>query len=883
MSCRGALGSRAGLRLLAGLLVSLLPVSAEAGTSGKISGRIENQRKEPVLAVTVFVEGTKLGAYTNEQGQFTILNVPAGTYTVRLQRVGYEGKAIQGVVVSSDQTTPLNVVLNESAIQMQEVVVTAERPPVELGVTSSQVTLTEEEIQALPVQELNDVVNLQAGVVDGHFRGGRKDEVQYQVDGVSVNNAYDNSSSLRLDRSLLQEVQVISGTFDAEYGQAMSGVVNAVLKQGTETFEVQGEAYLGGFLLSDGTTRLVSDEFQPDNLGGIQLNLSGPLIANTTFLVSGRYYSFEDYVKGNRLFNPTDESDFENGIQHPTGDGATVPLGYTHDWSGAAKLTNTSINNIKLNYQAVLFASEGQRTNYAYRFNPDGASEQKTFSISHGLDWNQILSKSTYLDLSLRQNYFTYDDYVYEDVYDTRYDAAGPGRGDPSYENGAFIQGVDLGRFSQTTNSFLVKGSVVNQMNSIVQWKGGGEIQFPAVSFGSPGTLVYTIVDGVETLVRHVNDPPDYPGVQTYHPMIGAAFAQAVVEKPTLTLRGGLRLDYFDARSTVPSDPANPANSIEGAPPSEPVPTSAKVSLAPRLGLAFPIENRAAVHVAYGHFYQFPAIGTIFTNSDYRALDDLQSGGVSYGVIGNPDVEPERTIQYEIGYKHSLTEDLGADLTVFYKDIRDLLGVEFVQTYNDAEYARITNVDFGNTVGFTLAVDHRRLGPLAVSLDYTWMQALGNSSDPRETATRAEAGEDPRPRLAFFNWDQRHKLDVTVSLNKPGDYVASLVLRAASGQPYTPVLEAGFGNGLEPNSGRKPSAMVIDMRAEKTLKVGNKNVGVYGRIYNLLDSEFFNGMVFNSTGSPYYSRFPEADEVTLSDPTRFYAPRRIELGVTYGM
>jgi outer membrane receptor for ferrienterochelin and colicin len=871
------------IRLLLGVLLLCAPAPAGAGTTGKITGRVQNPRKEPVLAVTVFLEGTRLGAYTDEQGQYTILNVPAGTYSLRFQRVGYAVKVVQGVIVTSDRTTNQDVVLAESAIKMEEVTVTAQRPPVDVGTTSSQATLTKEEIQSLPVQELSDVVNLQAGVVDGHFRGGRKDEVQYQVDGVTVNNAYDNSSSLRLDRSLLQEVQVLSGTFDAEYGQAMSGVVNAVLRQGTERFEVSAEGYGGGFLLSDPSTRLVKDEFQPGRMRSLQLTLSGPVVTNTVFLLSGRYYDFEDYVEAQRVFVPTDSSDFQNKQYHGTGDGATFPLGYSHEWSGAAKLTNTSLHNAKLNYQAIFNVADGRRTQYAFRLNPDGASKQQTFSITHGLDWNQILSKSTYFDLSLRQNYFNYNDYVYKDVFDPRYDAAGPPLGDQGYENGAVVQGVDFTRFSQNTNAFLVKGSVVDQLNSVVQFKAGGDLQLPAVAFGAPGTLVYTTVNGVQTLVRHVDDPPDYPGVKTYYPVIGAAFGQAVVEKPNLTVRGGLRMDYFDARAMVPSDPANPANAIQGAPPSELVSTSAKVKLAPRLGLAFPIEKRAAVHFAYGHFYQYPAIGTIFTNSDYSILKDLQSGGVSYGVLGNPDVQPEKTIQYEMGFKDALTDNFGLDATVFYKDIRDLLGVQFVQTYNDAEYARLTNADFGNVVGFTLALDHRKLGPVAASLDYTWMQALGNSSDPRETATRAEAGADPRPRLAFFDWDLRHKLDLTVSMGKPGNYNASLVLRAASGQPYTPVLEAGFGNGLEPNSGRKPSGMTIDLRGEKRLKLAQEELSLVCRVYNLLDTKFMNGMVFNSTGSPYYSRFPEADAVTLSDPTRFFQPRRIELGVTFGM
>jgi outer membrane receptor protein involved in Fe transport len=861
--------------------VLLAPAAARGGTTGKLSGLVTDGHHDPVVAVTVTLEGTRFGAYTGEPGTYTILNVPAGTYTVQFQRIGYETKRVQGVVVSADRTTTLDTELGEVALKTEAVVVTAERPPVDLAATSTQVTLTKEEISSLPVQELNDVVNLQAGVVDGHFRGGRKDEVQYQVDGVTVNNAYDNSSSLRLDRSLLQEVQVLSGTFDAEYGQAMSGVVNAVLRQGTEDLEAGAEIYGGGFLISDTGTRRVSDGVQLGNTGSAQLTLSGPApIPHTFFLLSGRYLSSGDYVKATNLFTPTDSSDFTNKVFYPTGDRSTEPLGYSRQWSGAGKLTNLSLENTKLNYQAVFNIENGRRENFAYRFNPDGAPTQHTGSISHGLDVNHTFNKSTYLDLSLRQNYFTYHDWVYEDVYDPRYDAAGPAIGDVSYENGAIVQGVDFGRFVQKTNAFLVKGSVVHQLDQERQVKMGAEIQFPAVSFGVPGYLTYSADGGVQTLKRHVNEPPDYPGVKAYHPVIGATYAQGVLERKDLTVRAGLRLDYFDARSEIPGDPANPANAIADQPAPGLVPTTVKANVSPRLGIAFPIEDKAAVHFAYGHFYQYPAIGTIFSNADYQVLRNLQAGGITYGVLGNPDVRPEKTVQYELGYKHTLNENIGVDLTVYYKDIRDLLGVEFISTYNDAEYARLTNVDFGDAVGFTLALDHRKLGPLRVALDYTWMQALGNSSDPRETAVRAEAGEDPRPRLAYFAWDQRHKLDLTLSLNKDGNYDASAVIRAGSGQPYTPILESGFGNGLEPNSGRKPASVVIDIRAEKKVVFPGASLSVFSRVYNLLDTKFVNGAVFNSTGSPYYSRFPGTDVVALSDPTRFYPPRKIEVGVT---
>lgn len=872
------------LAILAAL--TAVPPCVLAGTTGTLNGRVVDQNGAPVVAATVLVVGTRLGAYTDADGRYSILNVPAGTYEVKASRLGFNAVTVTGVVVSADQSTKVDVRLGDTTLKAEEVVVVAERPPVDLDLTSSQANLTTEQIEELPVQDLDDIVNLQAGVVDGHFRGGREGEVQYQVNGVSVNNAFDNSSTLTLDRSLLQEVQVISGTFDAEYGQAMSGVVNAVLKEGGESFEATGEAYAGGFFFPGREdARHVSDKIHPLGTASVQTTLTGPLVGkSTTFLLSGRFYDWEDFVYGERRFNPWDRADFERNIYHGTGDSAQVPLGTSQEWSGAVKITNRSLSADKFSYQAIFNQQQGHRTNWAYRFNPDGVSTQKQFGLVHGLDWTHTFSATTFLDMSLRQNYFDYTDRLW-DPYATAYDAAGNAEGSDNYENGAIVQGVQFTQYLQRTNSVVLKGSVVSQVDPQNQMKAGFEASLPKVEFGTPVHLSFSQLDGVNQIVRHEDEAPDFPGVQKNYPIIGAAFVQDQLEQEFLTLRAGLRLDYFDARATLPSDLANPANVIPGAPESVPVSTSVKAAISPRLGIAYPIEDKAAIHFAYGHFYQAPSIGTIFENSNYDVLRNLQAGTVSYGVLGNPDVKPERTVQYEIGYKQVLTDDFGFDFTVFYKDIRDLLGVEFIDTYTGAQYARLTNVDFGNVFGITLALDHRQLGPVSLAMDYTLLQALGNASDPHETATRAAAGEDPRPRLLPFNWDQRHTVNLTASLAKAGNYSVSTIVKIGSGQPYTPQIESGFGFGLEANSGRKPTGFLVDLRAEKNLAFAahpQLSTSLFLRVFNLLDTRYFNGPVYASTGSPYYSRFPVTDRNSLEDPTWFYPPRRIEVGVRMG-
>ncbi len=867
-----------------GLLCLAGASPAPAGVTGKITGRILGTNQEPILGVTVLVVGARLGAFTDEEGRFHVLNVPAGAYQLKAQLIGFRPLLVTDVVVNADQTTRLDLVMQEAAVEVAEIVVSGEAPVVDVHGTGTLATVTRREIEALPVQELQDIVNLQAGVVDGHFRGGRSDEVQYQVDGVSVNNSYDNASSLRLDRSVLEEVQVISGTFDAEYGQAMSGVVNAVLRRGGDRFEWDGEVFLGSFLYPGHEEgRLEDFQLRPTGIQNYQFSLSGPTgLPRTNFLGSLRRYVFDDYVYGTRTFLPTDRSDFANQQYSPSGDGSEVPLGTSREWSGAGKVTHRPMENAELGYQAIFNEIEGTRMDWAYRLLPDGLSRQQTFSIVHGLSWTHSLGKNSFYDLSVRQNYFNYEDLAYEDFYDARYDSSGAPTGDPNFENGAYVQGVSFTRFHQNTNALVCKGSGTHQFSNTVLGKGGLEFQLPRLEFGPLGHLVYTTQGGTQTLVRHANEPPDYPGLSLYFPVLAAAFAQAEVEWNDLAVRAGLRFDSFDARSTVPSDPANPANSIAGAPASVSQPTTVKQSFSPRLGVSQRVSRRASIYFAYGHFSQLPGLGQIFSNTDYSILADLAAGGVTYGVFGNPDVKPEKTIQYQGGYKQALTDDFGLDVTVFYKDIRDLLGVEFITTYNNAEYARLTNADFGSALGFTLALHLRPDGLFGGSLDYTWQQAEGNSSDPRETATRAEAGEDPRPRLIPLDWDQRHTLNVTASFGRPGSLQASAVFRIASGQPYTPTLDTGFGGGLETNSGRKPAGALLDLRAERQVPVRGARLGIFARIWNLFDTRFFNGFVFSDTGSPYYSRNPAVDEAMLENPTRFYGPRRLELGVRLG-
>ncbi len=880
--------------LLVFMALAFISIRLFAGTTGKLSGKIiDSETKEPVVGANVILEGTYLGAAADVDGYYFINNIPPGKYRVIITAVGYQKTIIENVAIKIDLTTSIDVELSSTVLSMgQEVIVKAERPLVQKDLTSSSATVSAEDIKMMPVEDFGKIVNLQAGVIDGHFRGGRSNEVAYLIDGIPVNDAYNNSMTIQVENSSIRQMEVISGTFNAEYGQAMSGVVNIVTQDGSQKYEGAATAYVGNYLTSH--TDIFNNLDKADRLSvkNYQFNFSGPVpfMKNLTFFTTGRYYSDEGYLYGKRVYNVWDrtpikigEDENRNPIYLPisSGDGSYVSMNPSDKYSFNGKLTY-SLPKVKFSYSMFYDDNWNKYYNHGYKWTPDAVKNHyrknsiNTFQITH------VPSQTTFQTLQFASNFNRYYGYLYEDPYDPRY--VDPNQGNPISPNYTFNSGGNEGdRYERSTRTNIIKWTITSQITKEHKLGIGAESKIYTLYNHSMGIYLQDSVLSYPSY-GEVNSLASNTGY-TRKPYEFSAYIQDKMEYDIMIINAGIRFDYFEPNSKIPYDLKNATHNPLFPDPYTLKDATAKYQISPRLGASFPISDQGAIHFSYGHFFQMPSFENLYYNPDMI----VRTESALSDILGNPDLKPQKTVMYEIGLQQSLFTNLVFDFTVYYRDINNLLGTEIIETYDGIRYARYVNVDYGNVRGFITTFEKMFADHFGVKLDYTYQISEANSSDPLSEFTNAQSNLPSEKKVTPTNWDQRSTLNLSLNIGTPGDWTVGMIFQYGSGMPYTESLE--YTNGLlYPNGQSKPTYYNVDLRADKNFEIYGLKLNVFALVYNLFDIKNEVG-VYNSTGRASFDLNTNKAQTiiglnTVEDyvkiPTMYSTPRQIRLGVTAG-
>lgn len=881
------------------LAVALVVVGFSASAQyGKITGKVTDARTgEDLIGVNVIIEGTTIGTTTDLSGEYVIVGVRPGLYTLTASYVGYQTVRKPGLRVSIDLTTREDFRLSEEAIEGEEIVVVAERSLVQRDLTATTAVVSGDEIRQIPVENFEDVINLQAGVVDGHFRGGRTGEVGYWIDGVPVTDVFDGSLGVELENSSVQEVQVVTGAFNAEYGQAMSGIVNVVTRDGGNELSGGLTTFAGDYLVQDTKVFENLDAVSPMAVRNLDLDLSGPILREKLFFfVSGRAFSNDGWIYGRRTFLPGDVGYGEAGRlellnRSGSGDSALVSMNPYEKLSGQAKLTWRLNTHIRLSANTVLSRENYRDYNHDLRFLPDVSPDRERIGRSVFLKWTHTLSNTTFYELSLSNNYSTYDQRLYEDRFDTRYlDLNFSDYRDEPWASNFRVGGTDNQRVDRSTDTYLGKFDLTSQMDRYNLVKLGAEFRRHTLVYNDETVVV---LPGVETFLFPQGD-------YEYQPVELSAYAQDKVEIGSLIINAGIRFDYFNSDGLVFENPRDPKTAFEFRF-EQPVEgqgfkkAGSKVQLSPRLGVAFPITETGVVHFAYGWFFQVPNFELLYQNPFFR----LGGGSGLIGLIGNADLNPEKTINGEIGLKQQVTSTTALELTAYFRDIRNLAGTAtdpILIEGTSARYGRLVNSDFGFVRGVVLRLDQRVGTGFFMNADYTFQVAKTNASDPAQAYNAAAAKGQLEQQILPTNWDQRHTANVSLSYQTATRWGFGMVSTYGSGQPYTPrqtTLQTGtiLPTKIPLNSEVKPSTFQVDVRVYKDLTLGGSTVQVFAKVDNLLDRRNEVG-VFEDTGRATYSLQRNVDLSNhigdIDFLNRYYAranyynePRRVVLGVSY--
>jgi outer membrane receptor for ferrienterochelin and colicin len=864
------------------VLISLLSIFflhnvVLAGTSGKIAGKvIDSETGEPLSGANIVILETLMGAAADIDGDYFIINVPPGTYQLEVSMISYATKTITNVVVNTDRTTIYEVELEPEALTTEAVVVVAERPVIRQDLTASIVEVNAAQIEVMTHLNVQTMLKQQRGVLishnqlgkegnwyfqtpsDGlHIRGGRENETLFTLDGIVVTDPVWGGSEFIQNSSgdYIDEFTTLAGTFNAEYGNAMSGVINVVTKDGSN------KNYHG--TINVFTDRFGVDEYDQKTLQGV-FNVGGPVpfTNNTlTFMVYGERRVTDGYLYGYYYPNWSDSKglDVDPVTKLPAGTGEEVSMDKYDYTNTSAKLKWSPSSSIRISAFGGYSQLKRDYYDHGFRYYQAGMPRHDSNDLFLNLNWTHTLSASTYYTVGFgSQNHERFLG-SFEDL--AKYDQ----NSELSESNNFWYSGENWNHQTEESQTNSIRAVLVSQVNKGNLIKIGGHYRGINVKFTdlNPSGAPYTYYQNYE-----------------YEPTEFAAYVQDKMEFSSLgvIINLGVRFDSWDVNAPYFTDMINLNDlKLEDA--------EVKTAVSPRLGISYPILDDAAFHFAYGHFYQMPAYNYVYQG--HRYLTDPNDSqwnnyperrGQYYRPITeewhffqpNTNMNPEKTVAYEAGVQIKLSDNVALDITAFYRDMSDLVGQRF---FPEANYGNgmvvADNFDYGNSKGIELSLNKRFSNYFGLRLNYTFTNSQITSSTPWAKLQI----DNPTYKTYTSDWDKPHTLNFDLYVGLPDKWDITFAGHYSTGLPYTIT-------GADPNTERSPYFAQFDFRLSKTFEFRGLRPQLYLNILNLFDRKNIYG-VYPSSGQPDLPLNVENTPLNLSrydDPSNYGPGRQVFLG-----
>jgi len=978
------------------LIVALVLPGMLLAQNGKIRGTVvDKSNGDPLNGASVQIQNTSYGAATNVNGEYIILNVPAGKYTLEVSYIGYKKMLIKDVVVTSGLTGYQEIEMETEVLEGEEIVITAVKPLFEKGKTNEIQVMRGEDLQHMPIRGVGGAIAQMAGVVrqgsSFYVRGGRANQTAYIVDGVNTSNNFGGGSMTTVIHGAIEEVQMQTGGYGAEYGGKMSGIAMTKTKTGTRKYHLTAEAISDDFwAVKDdaGSYEILGiDKLYSFGYNNYTLTASGPVIPNNDkirfFIAAERHYedswaswfqgfhqdsmqvtSTSNYRVGSLLYNAHKDDKGNVASIRDTADlYIDVPPGRA---PGGGYARSTLNSNIVFDFQPI-------RVQAGFNYSTSRSTPRTTNPrglITVGESQSRITKPETmngYLKLThtvdptmfytLQASYatskteygpkgldwkFGADNFVIGDsgVYDEMFSSWS----DPAKHNGLLDRNRGYGNFympftgdfafshymindtlpggtvrpdgryyKRNEDKWTIKFDISKQFGTTHEVKFGGsystsvyrtyfidlrDYYWKKRSYDlDPGRLTdydfwsgmastrgYDVygnkVDKAQIVAtkKGLNNSVDINIRNAPARPVNASFyLNDKVELKDLIINAGVRYEYMDyghySLANLDSLTKQTGNVI-----ADEHFRDSKVYhyVLPRLGFSFPITDQAIFTAQYGKYIQRPSLTHTLTDATYQGYLFQLYGGKFFDPLNNVNLKPERTTEYNFGFKMKFGANAVLKMTAFYRNQQDLITLRHVipKTNDYKTQSEYMNGDFATIKGISATFDLRRTNRIQARLNYTYQVASGSGSNGSSNRTIAWQEANPYfPRIIFpLNYDQRHKGTVVVdirSIEGDGPEIGgvhpfenmglNLMFGFHSGSPFTRIPLGDAFSSLQgfnapppvesPNSSRLPWVYNLDAKFEKTFTIGSMKLVAFLRGINILNLKSYTS-VFRQTGRP---------------------------------